>query len=443
MIVVRINSRFYEEKCYAISMLLGDFLGLAYEIEIDSSITAVVIKLLNNKIIVIQDHFFSTILTNDYLFKDNIPTNVSSTTIINLDGVALLSLYGPASVKITDDEIIIESDIIASTFFMLSRWEEAVIKERDMNGRFPAKESLAVKHHFLDRPIVNEYVEVLWKAISRLDANASRKATKFNFLLTHDVDLPRLWWSWMDFVKSIGGALIKRKSSKEAISLTKQYFTKNDPFNVFDWMMSLSEKYGFISNFFFMSGGTSSKDNYYKIEHPVIIDLIKKIIERGHKIGFHPSFNAYNDIAQFTKERKLLEDVTETSMTTGRHHFLRFENPTTWQIWEDVGMHWDSTMSYHDKEGFRCGVCYPFAVFNILSKKKLSLVERPLTVMEGSFITYQKELSSDEMLERIKKLVDTTRMYNGEFVLLWHNSAFVNKDHRTVYEEVLKYASQR
>jgi peptidoglycan/xylan/chitin deacetylase (PgdA/CDA1 family) len=440
---VLINDRFFPEKKYALDVLLNDFLKLNAFFVKSNDIEGAVIQLSSKRKVHIEDHFFSQIQGETYLDVFNIPDDIKSTNITYFDGLPLLSLFGPADITISQNEIVIRADIVAATFFMLSRWEETVIKERDINGRFPAKESLSVKHGFHDRPIVNEYVEVLWKTLSTLDQSLIRMQRSFNFLLTHDVDLPRMWWNPKDFIKSIGGALVKRKSVKDAFRLTRQYITQKDPFNVFDYMMSLSEKFDFTSYFFFMSGGTSPKDNYYKIKHPVIRDLIREIKERGHEIGFHPSFNAYNDIEQFTKERELLEDIAGVPIKSGRHHFLRFENPTTWQIWEDNGMHWDSTMCYHDKEGFRCGVCYPFPVFNILTRKKLSLKERPLTVMEGSFITYQKDVVPDEMLKRIKKLIDTTRRYNGEFVFLWHNSAFVNTEYRRVYEEILTYTAKK
>lgn len=49
-------------------------------------------------------------------------------------------------------------------------------------------------------------------------------------------------------------------------------------------------------------------------------------------------------------------------------------------------MEWDSTLSYADKEGFRCGVCYSFSVFNFLQRKKLMLKERLLIVVEMSLV---------------------------------------------------------
>mgnify|MGYP000971870045 CR=1 FL=1 len=44
--------------------------------------------------------------------------------------------------------IICEADVFASCFFMLTRWEEYVNKNRDKHDRFSANESLAYKQGF-------------------------------------------------------------------------------------------------------------------------------------------------------------------------------------------------------------------------------------------------------------------------------------------------------
>jgi len=163
--------------------------------------------------------------------------------------------------------------------------------------------------------------------------------------------------------------------------------------------------------------------------------------KRGHHIGIHPTYNAYNDKNQFKKEKEELEKNLDTNITFGREHFLRFEVPTTWQIWDDNNLSWDSTCGYADKEGFRCGVCYPYSVFNIITRKKLKLKERPLIVMEGSFATYQPGIKPIEMENKIKLLIEEVKKYNGEFVLLWHNSSFNTeqwKKYQDIYERVLK-----
>ncbi len=120
-------------------------------------------------------------------------------------------------------------------------------------------------------------------------------------------------------------------------------------------------------------------------------------------IGFHLSYNAYNDQKQWKEEFNKLSSKISQNVKIGRQHFLRFEVPTTWQIWEDNNMKWDSTLSYADKEGFRCGASYEYSVFNILTRKKLKLKEMPLEVMEVTMVGYQN--LAPEIMFRIKRLL--------------------------------------
>ena len=155
-----------------------------------------------------------------------------------------------------------------------------------------------------------------------------------------------------------------------------------------------------------------------------MLKIIENIKNRWHAIGFHPSYNTYNSIKLWKNELHYLQELTNSEISFGRQHYLRFELPETWQICEDVCMEWDSTMSYADREGFRCGVCYKFPVFNILTRKKLNLIEKPLIVMDGSFITYQPEMLPHDMNTKINQLINTVKKYKGDFVFLWHNSSF-------------------
>ena len=50
----------------------------------------------------------------------------------------------------------------------------------------------------------------------------------------------------------------------------------------------------------------------------------------------------------------------------GRQHYLRWEAPTTWRAWEEAGLDYDSTLTFADHAGFRCGVCFEYPVYDIL-----------------------------------------------------------------------------
>jgi len=414
LINIKIPNNNINERKYILDIFFDEFFGLDYNLEI--GLTDYEINLENGKKLILKDTFFNKYPKKlEYLKLENIPKKIE------------------------------ELDIFAASFFMLTRWEEYVNKNRDNHNRFSATESLAFKEGFLDRPIVNEYVEELKNMLLNLDSHIVFKKREFKFIPTHDVDAPLLHYSLSKHIKASLVDLLKRKSIKLFFErnidffLTKLKFKKDD-FDTFEYLMNESEKAGLKSYFFFMGKGLTGYDNMYDSSNPFIKKLVEQIKNRGHFIGMHPTYNAYNDRNQFVKEKKELEKNLEASIIFGREHYLRFELPTTWQIWDDNGMQWDSTLSYADREGFRSGVCYEYSVFNILTRKKLKLKEKPLIVMESSFIGYQATITLEEMEKKIKLLVEEVKKYNGDFVLLWHNSSFYTpewKDFKGVYERIL------
>ena len=73
-----------------------------------------------------------------------------------IEGVPLL--FGSSKTEWQGDTWVVHADIIASAYFLLTRYEEIRKRNiRDIHGRFPGKESLPFKAGFIHRPIVDEY----------------------------------------------------------------------------------------------------------------------------------------------------------------------------------------------------------------------------------------------------------------------------------------------
>jgi hypothetical protein len=90
----------------------------------------------------------------------------------------------------------------------------------------------------------------------------------------------------------------------------------------------------------------------------------------------------------------------------------------------------DSTCGYAGQEGFRCGTGNEFSVFNILTRTKLKLKERPLIFMDDNHHSYNK-ISIEESYNRVKNLIKIGKQYNSKITLLFHNSIFT--DDKNVY----------
>ena len=389
MLRVKIPNNNIPERRYVLDIIFDEFLGLEYVLEVGSSDYEITLP--NKQKLIIKDKFFNRYPKDlEYLKLEHIPKSIS------------------------------ELDIFSAAFFMLTRWEEYVDRRRDEHNRFLAKYALSYREGFLDRAIVNELIDELKDKLLNLDKSLIFKKREFELILTHDVDEVRFWRGKKQLFRIVAGDILKRRDMKLAYSRVKEYINiylkrDKDPYDTFEWLMDMSESLGLKSRFYFMSGGVTKYDNRYDITSQK--ELIKKIQQRGHIIGIHPSYDAYNNFEQLKKEKELLESVCECSIREGREHYLRFEVPTTWQIWEDNGLEVDSTCGYADKEGFRCGTGDEFSLFNILTREKLKLKERPLVVMDCSLFDYNTYSYKDAIF-KIGKMLSQSRT----FTLLWHNS---------------------
>lgn len=450
MITLLLPNNNQAERQYTAEVILSEWLGLSFQIEFGNSSFSAELTLENGKRLLFEDHFFNAFTKpKSYLGHENIPLKISSVSQESnrfLPEQDLPIIFGNDRLDVSTNEIRCGIDIFASTFFMLTRWEEHVLPDRDQHGRFPAKASLAGKCGFLHRPIVNEMLEMLWGMLVHLGIGQKKRKRDFEMLLTHDVDDAMLWRSPRFFLKKLGGDLVKRMDLKTASFDLNSYFnsrfkSKKDPYDTFDFLMSCADRQSLQSHFFFLCGGNTKYDQALPLEHPFVQKLLKNIQERGHVVGLHPSYNTPTDTTQFKKEKDDLEEAMGFHTCCGRQHFLRFEAPHTWQVWEDAGMTWDSTLYYAEQPGFRSGVCYPYAVFNFLTRQKLRLKEVPLTAMEVSWSTYLK-LSPSKMLKDMLQLKESIRKYNGTFVLLWHNSSFNTPEWKAYLQVFEKITAQ-
>lgn len=343
-------------------------------------------------------------------------------------------------------------DLLGLSYWMLTRQEEIGRIDLDLHGRFPATASHAYQHGYLERPIVDEWLAILRQVIQRTWPQLELKQHQFSMKVSHDVDHPSLYGFCppKTLIRLIGSDLIRRRDFKSLLLApwirlnTQQSLHPQDPYNTFDWIMDISEHYGLTSAFYFICGGNTPQDADYQPEHPAIRTLMRRIHERGHEIGLHPSYNTYQNPQAIVAEAQRLkticaEEGVVQAQWGGRMHYLRWEQPTTLQGWEQADMSYDSTLSYADRPGFRCGTCFEYPAFDPVKQKTLNLRIRPLIVMECSIIAehYMGLGYSKEALDAFLKLKETSRKVGGQFTLLWHNSYFFNQKSKQLYQNTI------
>lgn len=340
-------------------------------------------------------------------------------------------------------------DILGLTYWMLSRLEEVGRNDLDTHQRFPACSSHAYKHGYLERPIIDEWLDILGQVMLRCWPRMKIQNHHFKINPSHDVDMPSQYGflNIKQMFKYMASHAINRGDIREAASVayykifTRSKILDGDPFNTFDFLMSESEKRGLKSAFYFMAGSTNPLyDAQYDIFDPRIKILLREINERGHEIGLHPSYETYINKELFLQEYECLRRVCDEqgvkqSKWGGRMHYLRWSHPLTMRYWNDSGITYDSTLGYADRPGFRCGTCFEYPAFDVVENKVLDMRIRPLHIMECSIID-KKYLGlglGREASDKINAIKSRCQKLSGYFNILWHNSSFVDPAARMLY----------
>ncbi len=441
---------------------MAEFLGLSAELVLDDR-RDVEITLAGDSSgarLHVADVLFAT-AENDWLTEASLPRRPLARTYLHQIGGQSLPVAEPLPVLYGDGEPLVAGelqvrlgiDVFGAAFFLLSRYEELASVTRDSQDRFSAAGSLAYEERLLDRPLVNEYVELLWTLLSRLWPRLRRCRRKATLRLTHDVDLP-LCRIPLSEARRLARRDLRREHAPlvalrrlATAALGGKVPPRHDLYNTFDLLMRESESLGVQSAFYFMACNTGGAiDGNYRLDDPWILHLLREISNRGHEIGLHPSYNTFRDPDAVRTEFQSLMAAcaaagVEQEELGGRQHYLRWANPITWQSWEDAGLAYDSTLGFADHAGFRAGTCYEYPVFNLASRRSLRLRERPLIVMDASLLEYQRmplEAAADEIV----RLNSVVKRFDGEMTVLWHNDRLLSRRARRAYHRAITGAAR-
>ena len=346
-------------------------------------------------------------------------------------------------------------DILGASFFLLSRYEEFVHQRRDKHDRYCARFSKVGTRALLERPLVNEYLEILWSCMVFLWPSLSRKPRQGGIYVSADVDVPYSPGnrSIPRLVRRIGGDLIRRRSLSASLRSVASYGLSKfgrydaDPyFRWLDWLMTVNEQAGHQVQFYLIAARPAGPiDGCYDLDEPIIQRLMRDMLSRGHRIGLHPSYTTYQDASQMQKEREILTQSVRQiepsfEVVKVRQHFLRWSVFETARHQQAAGFCSDSTLGYADAPGFRTGVCYPYQMYDLERRQPLKIWQEPLVAMEVSVFgkEYLNVRNHKAALDILTKLKQNCLRFGGDFRLLWHNNHLVTESDRAVYTTLIQ-----
>jgi len=333
-------------------------------------------------------------------------------------------------------------DIFAASFYLVSRYEEYLPHLKDKYNRFKAEESLAFKHNFLQKPVVNIWAKQLISVIEDEFPYLKIKYPTFKYISTIDIDNAYLY-KGKGFVRSLAFLLkamlrFDIDSLKMAVAVSSK--KRKDPFDTYSFQFNLQKKYNLDVCYFVLLGDYGLNDKNISHTNSNFQALVKRLADLA-PVGIHPSFGSSINETQLAVEIKRLEDIQKREVIFSRQHFLQLSFPETYKRLLEVGITNDYTMGYSSVLGFRAGIASPFTFYNLDMEQVLPIKVHPFAIVDDT-LKFNMQLNPDDVIQQLCEIINEVKQVDGSLISIWHNDTFsdvgVWKGWRNVYEEMVK-----
>lgn len=362
-------------------------------------------------------------------------------------------LFGESRLERTEDgRFVLYADLVASAYFMLSRYEE-IIKPgcRDKWGRFLAKDSVVFQQGYGLRPLVDEWGLYLRDLLRKAGIDMPEEKRGFRKIyLTHDVDVPFRFFSLRTVLTQWKNNLL-HKELYFPRPLRQYFHPDSDPYNTFqsiiDYEAGLKAKYEKVRMeviYFIIARGGILARHYCNIRLWKFKRLLSLLANSGATLGLHASHEAGMNPSLLGPDMKRLLRHCPLATTKSRHHYLRWREPEHVEQMEAAGISEDFTLEYADSAGFRVGTSSPYYFINPRTRRVTKVLIHPMQIMECSLDDpAYMDLKYGQALEVCKRIADETYKHNGELVLLWHNTSFLSDYHKALYKDLTEYVFRK
>ncbi|MBN1388719.1 MAG: polysaccharide deacetylase family protein [Bacteroidales bacterium] len=407
---------------YAVDLVLGNILGLAYTIT-DSPYDG--IPLINYSYDRSVGGIF--IQPEGLLFQKGI--RMQEIWVAHLDGTPLFFQQPP--------EAGFQLDIFSFAFYLVTRYEEYLTHERDEHERFVAESSLAYKHNFLDLPVVDIWAQRLGVTLKLLYPDLVIPEKKYDYLLTVDVDQP-FKYRGRGLFRNLGGLFMDFVTDNEPGRRFKCMTGRmKDSYDTYAYINDIADKYNCPVLYFFTTGDRSRYDRNISPYKRCYKKLIRRLSKK-HSVGLHSSYSSGNLPKLIVKEKEKLENVVQQKITKIRQHYLLLTLPYTFQAVEDTGIMEDYTLGHIREAGFRAGIARPFKFYDLSREEPSSLTIVPFQYADTTFQKY-KRYDPAEAIESVSRLISRTKEVGGLFVSVWHNTSLTDKGEWKGWRRLFKY----
>lgn len=339
-------------------------------------------------------------------------------------------------------------DVLAASFYCLTRYEEYLPHRTDRHGRFTAAESVAYRGGFLHLPIVDIWARLLAAKIGERYPEAHFAPRHFEYEDTFDIDAAYCY-KHKGLFRTLSGTVkdLHTRKGHDTLRQRVRVLTRReqDPFDTFDYILEEHQRLpGIELKFFPLMADYNVNDKSINYLCNEFRELLKHLNDYA-TMGIHASYASYDDPALLAREIERLERVLHSPISRNRYHFLRFTLPNSYEelIYNNISH--DYSMGYAEEPGFRAGTGTPYPFFNLENNCEAQLTIHPFAVMDSTLFFYKK-MSVEQAWEVYRQTLEATHAAGGTFSALWHNPTLSDtlgwEGWRDLYRRVLERASE-
>ncbi len=311
-------------------------------------------------------------------------------------------------------------DMLAATFFLLSRYEEYLPHPTDTYGRFAHTASLAFRESFLHQPLINIWLETLKGNIIKQSPRAEVSTQQFEYMPTYDIDIAFAYHNRGLFATT--GGLLKDLRRPRHLKQRLQVIAGKapDPFDVYAWLDTLHVQHRLHPLYFFLLA--EKRGIYDKNVNPQAQRMQQLVQQhaKNYTTGIHPSWQSGDEKDLLLKEITILRDITRQQVTHSRQHYIRMQLPDTYRRLIKTGITHDHSMGYGSINGFRASVCTPFPWYDLEKEEQTGLTLHPFCFMDANSF-FEQQYNAAQAAEELQQYHNTVKQVNGTLITIFHN----------------------
>lgn len=320
----------------------------------------------------------------------------------------------------TDEAAVIPYDVFAASFFMLSRYEEALPHIKTAEGHFDPSKSIAKQHDFLELPVVDLWVAKFQQILASHfeefklpKGSPPKKEILIEVPLAFRYKYRTLLEILMDFSSALWQLNIRGLVTQFLVLLR----LKDDPYDSFDQWKTLFASGSIQPKIFFLfakSSAYQSTISTFNLKYRQIIkqtgDFFALGVLASVKSQLIPDQN-------LSREKKDFQELTHRTVSNVRWSNGIKEVTKDYGTLSDFEFTSDYSMGYAHTLGFRAGTAIPFYFYDVSNEFQLPLKVHSVYATQKA-LTQKGDKQPFEILE---KKYEALPLSNSKFTVVLTN----------------------